>query len=107
MTAGAILISAVGLGIIFGLAPKGSNGFPMVDVKATYIISFAAALLSYLAQREPFRRWRENNPQSRSAPGFKAVGMALLYAMIAGLLSAPFWLVSEAVTHGSVGAAPG
>lgn len=102
MSVSAILISAVGLGIIFGLAPKNSNGFPMVDNSSSYALSIAAAFVCYLAQREPFKEWRLRNADARSGPWLRAIAVGLLYTVLAGLLSAPVWFLSQSVLHTSM-----
>jgi len=102
MSVSAILISAVGLGIIFGLAPKNSNGFPMVDNSSSYALSIAAAFVCYLAQREPFKEWCLRNADARSGPWLRAIAVGLLYTVLAGLLSAPVWFLSQSVLHTSM-----
>jgi hypothetical protein len=103
MTIGAIAICAAGLGIIFGVAPHASNGIPQVDGNVSSILSLAAAFLCYVAQRQTFQAWRASNARLRTSSWLQAVGMALLYTLVTGVLSAPFWLLSESVAHSALG----
>jgi hypothetical protein len=103
MTAGAILICAVGLGVMFGVAPKGSEGVPEVDSNARSILAVATAALCYFAQRQSFRMWRLQNERLRTGSWLNALGMAVLYTIVAATLAAPFWLISQSLVHTSAG----
>ena len=103
MTIGAVIICALGLGIMFGVAPKSANGLPQVDSNARSVLAVAAATICYLAQRQSFLNWRRQNDTSRTGSWLNALGMAVLFTVLTGTLSAPIWLLSQSLRGTSVG----
>jgi hypothetical protein len=106
MTIGAVIICAVGLGIMFGIAPKSTNGLPQVDSNARSVLAVTAATICYFAQRQSFLTWRRQNDTSRTSSWINAIGLAVLFTVLTGTLSAPIWLLSQSLQGTSVGLVP-
>lgn len=97
MSAAAIAISAVGLAVLFGTAPRDQSGLPRVDAGAGQFLPLGIAAVCYLAQRSPYVAWRAENATVRTSPWLHAAGWSVLFSILTATLVVPVLLVVESI----------
>ncbi|MBV9282289.1 MAG: hypothetical protein JOZ41_19580 [Chloroflexi bacterium] len=83
----AILIIAIGFLILILLAGQDTSELP-ADSGTLFIITVGVALASFMAQRAPFRAWLAGHRGTRVSSWYGALGLAIVYQLVTGLVTA-------------------
>lgn len=92
LTIAVIAVFSIGLATLFLAAHKDSKGIPNLDPNAQTVLSAGVAIVSYAVQRTPFRNWRARHSTTRANSWLAAIGVALLYQVVAVGLAVPLFL---------------
>jgi len=91
-------IFGLGMGALLSLSPVASDGMPRLDPNLTSGLYLAITIAAYLAQRGAWISWRNRNPNSRGGPWLRAIGVALLYQVLAVIVAVPVYVILASVT---------